>query len=179
MTKRQKTILIPIISVIAIYILSMIILMSILGTKEKNKKPNYDYLIPFENYTKYDNDEYCLYYETIYGYLSNNIIMIYSFDGHKVEIERHVKDYDTILDIDYDIYDNLDTLTKNKLNSENITEYFIEQKEIVYCVINRTMTPVGIVMCEVKVGNFSTQYYLCVNLNNSTYIDYEEIAYLE
>lgn len=179
MTKRQKTILIPIISVIAIYILSMLILMSILGTKEKDKKPNYDYLIPFENYTKYDQGDYCIYYETINGYLSSNRINIYSFKGHKVEIERHIKDYDTILDINYDIYDNLDTLTKTHYNSKNITEYTIQYKEIIYCVFNRTMTPVAIVGCEVKVGMDKIFDYVCVNLNTSSYIDYKEIAYLE
>lgn len=179
MAKKQKLIFLTSTISIFLFVLALTITAIVLNRNEKVKaKPNYDYLVPFENYQMEEFEGDYIYYETINGYLSTNMVYIHTENGKVKDIEKHIIQYTNVLPIDYEILNNVNTLISNKAKEIYGDKFFIEYGQLAYCVIGPDMTPIYFAAAFAS-DDSGKGTEICINVNNGQYVSYESISSLD
>ena len=178
MAKKQKLLFLTSTISIVLFVLALTIMAIVLNRNEKASKPNYDYLVPFETYQMEEFDGDYIYYETINGYLSTNMVYIHTENGKVKDIEKHIVQYINVLPIDYEILNNIDTLIGNKAKEIYGNNYFINYGQLAYCVIGPDMTPIYFA-AAFNSDDPGKGTEICINVNNGQYVSYESIFSLE
>lgn len=115
------------------------------------------------------------YYKKINGYISDDYIDIEYINGEIGSIEDHRNSYDKILEIN-DKYLKRGTI-ENYIAANGSKYNFVRIKDshIVYCNMNKMMTPVRIDLIEYSNGKYTILYEDCTNLTTGEKIDYSNI----
>jgi hypothetical protein len=172
--KNKRILLITILSVCSFIILCVGLTVALALTNKEGINIE-KYKPPFENYQVYNDGEYYRYYETIDGLMTCNCVDVYTEDSKVKKIEKHIKEYNETLSIDYIVLDNIDTKISDKAKElYQSTEYIIDSSSIVYYVFNYKMTPLYVV--SVFPESMAKGTVICINLNTGQFVSYEEIA---
>jgi len=168
--ERKKLTLITVVSACS-FVLLIVAFALIMTFCYKEKIKMSEYQPPFESYTYEGGATERIYYEEINGYKSTNMVYVYGDGkGYVKKTEKHIKSYNEVLDIDYDVYYDTSSLISSKMSEMGYTTYSQDFSETIYVVLNSKMTP--IYMVDLVVGSDEEDdVMLFINLNSGEFID--------
>lgn len=169
--ERKKILLITVISacsfVVLVFAFSLIMA---LCYKEKIKMSQYK--PPFETYTYEGTATERIYYETINGVKSTNMVYVYANEkGIVTKTKKNIKKYDEVLEIDYDVYYETGTLISSKMSELGYSyrDYDVEFSQTIYVVLKSKMTPVY--MVDAYVDAEDKDIMIIINLSTGEYMN--------